>query len=395
MKSKKGQAGGAAALVAIIGGLIILYILFLPPAERAELLGENETVTNGDEVSEELGNLTLLLKQPGSLDYLKTDEYTHDLQAFNLYSSTEANILEEIDSLVIKRNLFRKDFKNITFKVLDPEHTNNILLSFSAPKRDGNLLVYLNGDLIADKIIRNSNPSPITLPDKYIKEENVLELKVSGPGVLFWKTNQINMENIKITADITDVSGLQSKQFFFITEEEKNNLEEVKLKFVPDCSVSKVGPLEILLNNEMIYSLVPDCGILNTVTIDKKMVLEGENKLIFRTKKGNYAIYSIELETSLKKLSYPAYYFEIDEKQIRRIENDTVDVNLTMLFSNDVDLKDFVVKINNHAFEVYTKDLMYDRLIDSYVREGNNVFEFDKLKTSLDIVELKIKLIEK
>jgi hypothetical protein len=34
-------------------------------------------------------------------------------------------------------------------------------------------------------------------------------------------------------------------------------------------------------------------------------------------------------------------------------------------------------------------------LIDSYVRKGNNVLEFDKLRTKVDIVELKIKLIEK
>jgi len=394
MISKRGQAGGAAALVGIIIAMILLYILFLPPAERAELLGENETEED-EGVSEELGNLTLLFKKPGSLDYLKTDEYEHDLQAFNLYSSKEANILEEIDSLKIRRSIFRKDFKNISFNVFDPEHVENILLSFSAPVRRGNLIVYLNGNLIADRAIRNQNPAPISLPNKYIKEKNVVELEISGPGVLFWQTNEFNLENVKITADITDVSGLESKQFFYITEEEKNNLEKVKLKFIADCEVSKVGPLNTFLNNENIYSLVPDCGILNTITIDKNKILEGENKLIFKTKKGNYAIYSVEIETTLKELIYPIYYFEITEKQYRKIENDTVDVNLTMLFSNDVDLKDIAIKINNHQFEIYTRELDYDRLIDSYVREGNNVLEFDRLRTKVNMVELKIKLVEK
>lgn len=394
MSRKRGQAGGAAGLVGIIAAIILLYILFIPPAERAELLGENKT-TDKDEVSEELGNLTLLLKKPGSLDYLKTDEYEHDLQGFSLYSSTEANVLEEIDSIKIRRSIFRKDFKNITFNVFDREYTENILLSFSAPVRRGNLIVYLNGNLIADRVIRNQNPAPISLPNKYVQEKNVLELEVSGPGALFWQTNEFNLENVKITADITDVSGLESKQFFYITEEEKDNLDKVKLKFIADCKITKVGPLQVSLNNEIIYSLVPDCGILNTITIDPRKILEGENKLIVKSIKGTYAIYSVEIETTLKELIYPMYYFEITEKQYRKIENDTVDVNLTMLFSNDEDLKDIVIKINNHQFEIYTRDLKYDRLIDSYVREGNNVLEFDRLRTKVNMVELKIKLVEK
>ena len=55
IKSKKANdvtvtsAGGAMGFVALIVGLIILYIIFLPPDERAELLGENETIEDEDE----------------------------------------------------------------------------------------------------------------------------------------------------------------------------------------------------------------------------------------------------------------------------------------------------------------------------------------------------------
>jgi hypothetical protein len=394
MKRKKAQAPGAAGLIAIVGVIILLYILFIPPAERERLLGDNDT-KESDEISDELGNLTILLRNPGSLDYLKLNGYEHSLQGFSLYSSTEAEILEQIDSLVVRRNLFSKEFKTITFKVPEVEYTENILLSFSAPERRGNLIVYLNGNLVADRTIKNENPTPISLPDKYIKDMNEIEFQVSGPGALFWVTNKFNLQNIKITADITDVSGLESRQFFYVTEKEKENLESVKLKFIADCKISSVGPLDIYLNNENIYSSIPDCGMLNTINIDPKKILEGENKIIVRSQKGTYSIYSMEVETELKDLIYPTYYFEITDEQFRKIENDTVDVNLTLLFGNDVDLKDLTLKVNNHAFEVYTRELKYDRLIDSYVRKGNNVLEFDKLRTKVDIVELKIKLIEK
>ena len=68
-------------------------------------MGEANDTDDDDDVSEELGNLTLLLREPGSLDYLKSDEYEHNLQAFNLYSSKEANVLEEIDSINIRRSM--------------------------------------------------------------------------------------------------------------------------------------------------------------------------------------------------------------------------------------------------------------------------------------------------
>jgi len=394
MKFKRGQSS-ASTLVAIIAGIIILYILFLPPAERESLLNDNTSSEENGGNAAASDNLTLLVENPNRLDFLKADKYDHNLQAFNLYSSTEANVLEEIDSINIRRNIFSKEFKNMTFQVLDIAHTDNILLSFNAPKRSGRLIIYLNGDLISEKEIANQNPSPIVLPKKDIQKINILEFRVSGPGALFWVTNEITLEKVKITADITDVSGLESKQFFFVTDIEKENLDQVKFKFIPDCRVTDVGLLDVSLNNQNIYSLVPDCGMLNTVEVDPDRILSGENKLIFKTDKGNYALYSLKIETNLKELIYPTYYFELDEDNFNKIENESYNINLTITFSNDVDLKEAAIKINNHAIGINTRDMVYSRITNNYVREGNNALEFEDLKTKLDIVELRIRLVKK
>ena len=59
---KRGQSGtGAATLVLIIGGLIILYILFLPADVREELLEGNDS-EDGRFDGEE--NLTLIHEEP-------------------------------------------------------------------------------------------------------------------------------------------------------------------------------------------------------------------------------------------------------------------------------------------------------------------------------------------
>jgi hypothetical protein len=393
MKFKRAQS--ATALVAVVAGIIILYILFLPPAEREALLSDNETEDSGNGGTSLSDNLTLLFEKPNRLEYLKNDKFDHNLQAFNLYSTTEANVLEEIDSLTVRRNMFSKELKNITFEVLDVEHTENILLSFNAPTRRGKLIVYLNGNLISEKEIKNQNPTPINIPKKYVQKLNNLEFQVSGPGALFWMTNEITLEKVKITADITDVSGLESKQFFFVTDIEEENLDQVKFKFIPDCKVDNVGILDISLNNQNIYSLVPDCGMLNSVEIDPNRILAGENKMIFKTNKGTYALYSLKIETKLKEPVYPTYYFELDSEEYKKIENESYNVNLSIVFSNDVDLKEAAIKINNHAIGVSTREMVYSRLINNYVREGNNALEFYDLKTRLDILELKIKLVKK
>ena len=69
MKFKKAKPSGnaAAVLVAIIAALIVIYILFLPPAERQALL-EGEVNETGALIAEG-GNITLLSESPGRLDH--------------------------------------------------------------------------------------------------------------------------------------------------------------------------------------------------------------------------------------------------------------------------------------------------------------------------------------
>jgi hypothetical protein len=87
MKFKRAQS--ATALVAVVAGIIILYILFLPPAEREALLNDNETEGSSNGETSNGNNLTLLLEKPNRLEYLKNDKYDHNLQAFSKCSGRD------------------------------------------------------------------------------------------------------------------------------------------------------------------------------------------------------------------------------------------------------------------------------------------------------------------
>ena len=79
-----------------------------------------------------------------------------------------------------------------------------MVLSFSTPKHEGRLTITLNGVIIHENEVNTASPSPITLPKDLLKQNNNLVFSVSGPGIEFWKSNEFIIDDMKITADVTD-----------------------------------------------------------------------------------------------------------------------------------------------------------------------------------------------
>ena len=101
---KRGQSNHSQAdqLIALIGAGIIIYILMLPPSDRADLLGQNGTSTFGDAHRD---NISILLDlEPITLEYLKNDKLDIEFPSFNLYTRTDAITIDEHDSIYLKRS---------------------------------------------------------------------------------------------------------------------------------------------------------------------------------------------------------------------------------------------------------------------------------------------------
>jgi len=388
MKLKKSQAATAAAtLVAIIAGLIVLYILVLPPAERERILAENITEEEEAVVKEVK---TLLSISPGRLDYLAQREIEHIIPSVNLNIITEAEVLKEVNSIYVKRTLFSEDKANISFSIEDLENTENVLLNFIATKREGRLIVKLNGHVIFNNEIEAVNIEPIKLKE-HLKNFNVLEFSVAPPPATnFWKTNEYLLENIIITADLVRREAQESKNIFIVSSVEKNNLEKAVLRFLPECITGLVGPLDVWINNYNIYSAVPDCGALSPpIEIPEYYLVSGENRLIFRTSKGNYLIEQIKITSKLKEVVYPVYYFEITDERYKRIQEDKANITLTLRFVDDIERKIARIIINGHMLSLDQRDIEFVEDITRWIEKGNNAIKIEPLKT-IDVVELKV-----
>lgn len=389
---KKAQGANAAVLVAIIAGLIILYILFLPSEERMELLGENDTDDdNGDVEGEDM----LLSEQPGRFQHLAKDEVEHPIPTVNLYTREEADVIKELSSIYAKNAWFDKLSRDVNFTIKDPDNARNVLMSFDATKHKGRLIIRLNGYEIFNDVVSVVNVPPIKLQPEYLTVDNNLQFEVSGVGIRFWTTNEYTLQGFKITADITDVSTRESQNVFLISGAEKDNLEEVKLKFSPYCDTQKVGPLKILINNHNIFSGVPDCDMLNTVEFSPFYVVEGENRLVMNAETGHYIVDRIKIETNLKEAPAYVYYFEITDEQMEKIEDSEADVNLSFRFVDDIEEKEADLIINGRKARLpRITDLTYSKDIDMYVLDGTNSLKIIPV-TTFDVVEMEIEFAEK
>jgi hypothetical protein len=394
---KKGQVptnpqSYAALLIFVIGLTLIIYILMLPPSDRADLLEENRT-SAGDGRKDQI--TILMTKEPGTLSNIADTEIIKDLPAFSLYSRTDTESLIDSISVGARKSLFEEKIGNISFIIDDFKNTNNYLLSFTVPKRRGELTILLNDQIVSIAEYTTESPGPIKLPKDWLRENNNIVFKVSGPGIEFWRANEYLVQGLRITADVTDTSGVENKQVFVLTEQEKANLQAFELSFVADCKTTDVSPIDIYLNKRRIYYSVPDCGQPTKVAQqDATRLKEGENDLLFRAEKGFYEVYSVEATLMLKKPLYPTYYFYIEKEKFDEIEKDTADINITMLFTEDENEKKGTVLINGIKREINSPDQDFNWKVNDYVRQGNNAIEIQPKSEKLNILEIKVLLVE-
>lgn len=315
MTQKKGAvfAGNAAAFIAILTVLIIVYILFLPPDIRTELLGDKNAIINGTDSTG--ANTKVLLKQNvGTITYINTNEKTYDLPAIRIYSPTSGQVLKNIPSMSLRNALFDTEDSTQDIELnIDRDATKNVLLSFSVREGKGPLAIQLNGREIFNAYITNANPEPISLDHGNLLDSNTLTFSVPSPGWTFWKANRYSIENLQVTGDVTDYTNSMATQNFVISQVEKENLESIKLSFYPGCDLTTVGSLRIDLNGNAIYNGVADCGTRTFTVINTDNIVSGTNELRFSSSRGSYLLDNMYIKTTMSKPAYKTYYFDIDQ----------------------------------------------------------------------------------
>lgn len=392
MQSKRGASppsgGAAASVIGIMTLLLVFYILFIPPADRHELLyGDNDSSGSSGNAS----NRVLLLANIGKLDYQSDSSFDHSVPNVYLVETKNAQAIEKFNPFVVTRAWFTNQPRTVTFTVGQPELTSNVKLVFDAPTRKGILTITLNGRVIYEGKPDSVNVAPIELKREQLKADNTMTFFVSGVGIAFWRVNQYEITNAQIIADITDAEKQESTSVITLEPTEARNLKRATLTFFPICTQKDVGPLEVLLNSQRISSNTPDCETVNRIEIDPDDLYTGSNSLLFKITEGAYRVEQIKLKTELKEGASFIDYFDLNESAYDAVVDKRKDLILRIEFVDDDEDKKAEISVNGKRDYIDQRGPSYERNIGSFAVEGNNYVELIP-KSDLNIVKLEVRI---
>ncbi len=394
-KCSRGQAAGAAVLVAIIAGLLIMFIIMIPPSERAKILGDPVpgSSANGGGVVPVGAISTLLIQHPGRIDYLVQKEIEHPLPVINIQTTEEAGIISEKSVVSSKRGILSEKSSEFSFPVISPADVRNPLLTFRVTEQVGDLHVIMNGEEIYSGPAGGSQMRPVIIPSGLLHTDNTIIFKVSSPGLAFWRTNSFVAENVKVVADTLNREAQVARHVFLVSETEKQNLERVQLKFHPECRYGEAGSLHILLNNKEVYSATPDCELsLVPIELAASDLFTGENRIEFKTDKGTYLLSAVTIVSKLKEVSYPTYYFELSEEQYDAIKSHKNDLKITVAFTDVTDVREGQIIFNgvNRDFSTRSPTVALD--VGADIEKGSNSVVI-KPRRTLDVREIRADIV--
>ncbi|PIN69446.1 hypothetical protein COV93_05520 [Candidatus Woesearchaeota archaeon CG11_big_fil_rev_8_21_14_0_20_43_8] len=392
--AKKGQTGGgAASVVALLAGLLLLYILFLPPDIREELLEGNVTSNStGSTSTADKNDRIILSESPKRLDYFSENEVEHNIADIRLFSKTSGSKILEKNDIHLKKSWFAEEKKSIDFDVKDLDNVDKVLLSFTASTYDGRVQITLNGNEVFNKEITSSIVDPIKIKTDYLTEgTNTIEFNVADVGFSFWKVNEFQLSTIMITADVTDTSSKDAKTSFRLSDEEYDNLETAKFKYFVDCLSGEEGVLTTTVNGRQIVSAVPECGSTSPPYDVTDYVVKGQNTIEFSIDKGSFSIYHIQVNTELEDPVNPLYYFELSAREYQDIKGPDAQAVLNFTFLDNDKWKNAKIVINGHTTYISTREATEGIDLEPYLFAGNNAIEIIPEKT-IDIIKLVVML---
>lgn len=395
-KSKLGQAATQAGVVVVlIAVLMVLYILFLSPTDRAELLGD-DSGTGGGGTGTGSGRVRSVLfsATPGRIYPLSSDVIEHTMPSLTVFTVTNANELKRVQSLYVKNSVFSTTSKEVVF-FYNPQTTQDVKLSFNVKKQSGRLIIKLNDYDLFDGELAPGSPTPITLPSDYLKEKNTITFSVSDlGGIAFWRYNEYELENVLVSARVTDYSGAFSERHFSLSESEYANFDKALFEFIPDCPPREAGLVQILINNRVIYTGYPDCGVKSRVEVSQEFLKPGDNALVATTNSGSFLLDLPKLIVVPKLTSQPVFYANVPSQLNDEMYYGQRLLILTLRFADSTTIKRGNVEINGFKNYFETQDIIFQTEIDpEFIIPGQNAIKIMPQGSPVDVAELRVDVI--
>lgn len=387
MKNKRGQDSGSgiAVLILLIALFMLLYVLLLPPERREEIL--NQSIGQGNGGTEAVSKV-LLSESPGEVFQIKNSNIVHDISSLNIFIKTEPSTKLLANAIEISKGFLSSNPKTLTFPIDDLTNLKSVLLFFSVKEAKGNIEIWLNNHIIVDSKLDGAQT--IDLPVNYLGKNNVLEIKASSPGILFFITNYYTLEDIGIKESY-QILNPKEERSFSMPAYEKESLQKSVLDYDLYCNkLDTTTDLRIYLNDKDVLSKLVNC-ISGSETVDLPIedVKEGTNVLTFMVGNGDFQFSNIKIENELKEKSNPIYHFDVSSDNANNVVSGMSSVILTLKLEGSSKKADIVV--NDKQFSLDTSENSFSKDISDYINEGDNFVKIVP-KNTFTISSLEIRL---
>lgn len=376
MKFKKAQ-GTVSGLVILIGVLIVLYVVLLPPCDKCEIL-DNECPNYCEEVLEDN---VLLSVSPGEIVY--SSEVVHSVNPVSLFINYEPEIKKLSDQVEVSKSWFGSLDQEFNFKIEELEDLDSASISFRVIDSKGEIYIYLNDRQVFSGEISSGDFKLVSLPLEYLEENNQLNLYVDPPGILFWVKNEYVLKDFELNKEFIKLHSSEER-FFSVSPEEKNFLDESKLGYSIYCTSldAEFANLKIYLNERQISSETISCESEDrSVDLEEIDFLVGQNSLVFLLDNGNFLINDIQILNELNKQVYPSYSFDVDFEDNRKFM-------MSLSFeSEDLNILNF--KINNELIPIEKHGAFFEQDITNFVKIGRNDVELTS-EQPLEVNKLEV-----
>ncbi len=375
------KAPSVQGLVVLIGALLVLYVLVMPPCEKCELLGGN----CNEECESLIESQVLLKESPGEIGSDVDDVISHSLDSVDLFIQEGPEIITLANSLRVKNGLFGDLDQKLEFTINDLDNLDELFMSFAVIEAKGSLIVTLNGKQILNQEINEDRIETIELPKVYLEEDNSIKLQVDPPGLDFWSSHKYYLKDVKLKKQFELVHSSEVLEFS-VSSSERNSIKDSELEFFVFCkgNLGENNILKIYLNNNLIFSkMVPCMSEEYSVDLDEDYYEAGVNDLKFSISDGDYLISDIEIRNEVEGEIYPSYVFYIMDE----IYEDVDYYYLILDMSSGNKKADIIV--NDKTLKLNTDNSFIEFDITNHIKRGNNFIEI-RPTNDFRINELKV-----
>ena len=377
MFNKKGEneAKAVGVLIILIALMMTLYLIFIPPEDREQLLKSNNST--GVYNTNSVDKLELLSESPGIVTPEKQQKADHNLIPVNLFIKNEPTSLSLAQSLSISQGLFSKSFPTLFFNV-NKKDLKKVTLFFSIAKASGELRISVNKNQFYSETI-SSGVKIINIPLEFLVEKNnEVTFSVSGPGFAFWKTNEYSLSDVGVKQEFELINSKEERKFT-ILKLEKDSLEAVKLSYFQVCNLKLAKPsvpLKVYVNKNSVPVLSTRIWCTSTqqsVDLDINDLLAGQNTITFVLEEGgDFTFNEVKLTTQAKQTDYPEYSFGISKDQYESIKSGSKRLQIELYLENNKKSKAARITVNAGDIFMQEKTSTFVYNLKDYVEQGSN-----------------------